>query len=274
VRASARRYDELKGGQGETPKAPRVARGHGSLDPVIDHVTIRVPELEEGTRFYGRALALLGADAPAEGGGFVDWGDFSLTEQSAGHPPTRRLHVAFYAESPALVTSWWQEMTAAGYEDAGAPGPRPYYGPEYHGAFVLDAAGNSVEAVHDGARRQAGVLDHLWLRVADLEAATRFYEAVCPAVDHRVERHPGRSQVRGPGATFALVPGEPSEGVHLAFAAPDRLTVDAFHRAGVDAGYASNGAPGERPDYHPGYYAAFLLDPDGTNVEAVFHGRP
>jgi hypothetical protein len=50
--------------------------------------------------------------------------------------------------------------------------------------------------------------------------------------------------------------------------------VDLFHRAGVRAGYASNGGPGERPEYHPGYYGAFLLDPDGNNIEAVFHDRP
>ena len=50
--------------------------------------------------------------------------------------------------------------------------------------------------------------------------------------------------------------------------------VEAFHRAGVEAGYVSNGEPGERPEYHPGYIGAFLLDPDGQNIEAVFHDRP
>jgi catechol 2,3-dioxygenase-like lactoylglutathione lyase family enzyme len=59
---------------------------------------------------------------------------------------------------------------------------------------------------------------------------------------------------------------------HLAFQAKDRAMVDAFYKAGLDAGGADNGAPGERQHYHPGYYAAFLLDPDGNNIEAVFHG--
>ena len=67
--------------------------------------------------------------------------------------------------------------------------------------------------------------------------------------------------------------GEPTVGVHLAFAAVDTATVDAFHAAGVAAGYRSNGAPGLRPEYHAGYYGAFLLDPDGQNIEAVFHDR-
>ena len=100
-----------------------------------------------------------------------------------------------------------------------------------------------------------------------------FYEAVCPAVDHTVERYDGRTQIRGSGATFSIVEGPPTENLHLAFAAPDRETVAAFHRAGIDAGFASNGEPGERPVYHPGYYAAFLTDPDGNNIEAVFHDR-
>ena len=59
---------------------------------------------------------------------------------------------------------------------------------------------------------------------------------------------------------------------HLAFQARDRVMVEAFHKAGLAAGGTDNGAPGER-SYHPGYYAAFLLDPDGNNIEAVFHGE-
>ena len=64
----------------------------------------------------------------------------------------------------------------------------------------------------------------------------------------------------------------PTAGLHFAFQAPDRATVDRFHEAAIAAGGRENGAPGER-DYHPGYYAAFLLDPDGNNIEAVYHGE-
>ena len=241
---------------------------------MIDHVTIRVPDLAEGRAFYELALSLAGFEGdPFEGGGFVDWGDFSLTEVTAEHPVTTRLHLGFFAGSPAVVDAWWEGMTAAGHPSDGQPGSRPDYSPTYYGAFVLDPAGNSVEAVSNVVRRQPGVLDHLWLRTRDLEAVTRFYEAVCPAVGHVVERRHRRTQIRGDGAIFSYVEGEPTVGVHLAFAAPDVATVDAFHRAGLEAGYRSNGAPGERPEYHPGYYGAFLLDPDGHNVEAVFHDR-
>jgi catechol 2,3-dioxygenase-like lactoylglutathione lyase family enzyme len=194
---------------------------------MIDHVTIRVPDLAEGRAFYGLALSLAGCESePFEGGGFVDWGDFSLAEATAERPVTRRLHIGFHAGSPAVVDAWWEGMTGAGHQSDGEPGPRPEYSPTYYGAFVLDAAGNSVEAVSNAGRRQPGVIDHLWLRANDLEAATRFYEAVCPSVGHEVERKKGRTQVRGDGAIFSYVVGEPTENVHLAFAAPDAATVD------------------------------------------------
>ena len=241
---------------------------------MIDHVTIRVPDLEAARAFYGRTFELLGGPEPAEGGGFVEWTDFSIARETPERPATRGLHLGFRADSTREVDEWWQAMVALGHPSDGEPGPRPAYGPDYYGAFVVDPAGNSVEAVDNGPRRQPGVIDHLWLRTDDLEAAGSFYEAVCPTVDHTVERHPGRTQIRGSGATFSIVPGAPTRNLHLAFAAPDRNAVDAFHRAGVDAGHASNGAPGERPEYHPGYYAAFLTDPDGHNLEAVFHDRP
>ena len=117
------------------------------------------------------------------------------------------------------------------------------------------------------------MIDHLWLRTRSLEDATRFYEAVCPAVNHTVERYDGRTQIRGSGATFSIVEGTPTEELHLAFAAPDSGDGRRLPPAGVARGFASNGEPGERPVYHPGYYAAFLLDPDGNNIEAVFHDR-
>ena len=70
-----------------------------------------------------------------------------------------------------------------------------------------------------------------------------------------------------------MVQGPPTEAVHLAFPAHENATVDAFHRSLTNAGYCDNGAPGERPVYHRGYYAAFVLDPDGNNVEVVNHNR-
>ncbi len=241
---------------------------------MIDHVTIRVPDLDEGRRFYSRLFELLGCRSPpVEGGGFVEWTDFSITQETPQRPATRRLHTGFYAESPTVVDAWWQGMIEAGYESDGPPGPRPAYGPDYYGGFLFDSGGNSVEAVHNGPRRQPGVIDHLWLRTQSLEHAGRFYETVCPTVGHTVERYRGRTQIRGSGATFSIVEGTPTESLHLAFQAADRAAVDAFHQAGIEAGYTSDGAPGERPEYHPGYYSAFLRDADSHSIEAVFHDR-
>jgi catechol 2,3-dioxygenase-like lactoylglutathione lyase family enzyme len=113
------------------------------------------------------------------------------------------------------------------------------------------------------------LFDHVHLVVHDLDASKRFYSAVLKSLGRAVTGE-------GTGYFFSdelyVSDGEPTTGrVHLAFQAADRATVDRFHRAGLFAGGRDNGPPGER-NYHPGYYAAFLLDPDGNNIEAVFHG--
>lgn len=243
---------------------------------MIDHVTIRVADVAASARFYEYVFeALEYAGEPYDGGELPEWNDFSIAGATSERRPTTGIHVGFCARSHAQVETWWETLTAAGYRSDGAPGPRPEYGPDYYGAFVLDPDGNSVEAVIQ-ARTPAieGVIDHLWLRTADLERATRFYEQVVPIVGHSVDRLPERTRVSGPGASVSLLAGVPSENVHLAFAAPDQAVVDAFHEAGTRAGHASLGEPGERPEYHAGYYGAYLADPDGHNVEAVFHDRP
>ena len=241
---------------------------------MLDHATIRVSDLAASRACYELALGLAGFGGETKaGGGFVEWDDFSIAKASAERPVTRRLHVAFAAASREAVDEWWRGMTGAGHPDDGAPGPRPQYGPDYYGAFVLDPDGNSVEAVHNGARDGDGVVDHLWLRVRSREDSRRFYETLAPVLGFEVRPLPDRVQIRGRGRTFSVLEGEPTEQVHLAFAAPDRETVEAFHAAAVGSGYRSNGEPGERPQYHPGYWGAFVLDPDGHNVEAVFHDR-
>jgi catechol 2,3-dioxygenase-like lactoylglutathione lyase family enzyme len=245
---------------------------------VIDHVTIPVPDLDASRRFYARALELLDGPDPTEGGAFVEWNDFSIAQATDERQPTRRLHVAFQAASRDQVDAWWRAMTEAGYPDDGAPGPRAEYSPDYYGAFVIDPAGNSAEAIHSGRKRKDGVLDHLWVRVRNLDDSTRFYATIAPVVGHQTTRHPSRSaavpertRVHGDGPSFSVLRGDPTEHLHLAFAAPDHDTMRAFHNAGVEAGYRSLGEPGERPEYHPGYFGAYLADPDGNNIEAVCH---
>jgi len=117
---------------------------------------------------------------------------------------------------------------------------------------------------HDAPR--TGRIDHLWIRVADVAAARQFYETVSPYTDFRLNTVvPGRVHFKSAsGASFGLVEGEPTQHVHLAFTAAENETVDAFHRGATDAGYRDNGPPGERPEYHAGYYGAFVLDPTAT----------
>jgi catechol 2,3-dioxygenase-like lactoylglutathione lyase family enzyme len=130
-----------------------------------------------------------------------------------------------------------------------------------------------VEAVHHGDVRPGGI-DHLWVRVADLDASRGFYEMTAPHAGIRlVAEYDDRVRFAGDGGSMSLVAGPATEGLHIAFAASDDGAVDAFHSTATAAGYADHGAPGERPEYHDGYYAAYVLDPDGTNVELVNHHR-
>ncbi len=120
------------------------------------------------------------------------------------------------------------------------------------------------------------LIDHVQLVVRDLEASQVFYSAVFDVLG---------VPMGGTGAGYfwadelfvSTAESEAAQGAltgrhHLAFQAKDRVTVDAFHKAALANGGKDNGAPGER-EYHPGYYAAFVLDPDGNNIEAVFHGE-
>ena len=235
---------------------------------MFDHVEIHVSDLAASRAFYGEALGL-----PTFEGELVEWGDFGIVAVDAEHPLTRRLHIAFGAESRAEVDAWWNRMTEAGYESDGEPGPRPQYSASYYGAFVLDPDGNSVESVHHSTSR-AREIDHLWLRTRDVAAAKSFYETVAPVVGITLRRDEPEWVLFSDGrGSFSFVEGTPTEHVHFAFGVPDFDAVVRFHEAALAAGYRDNGAPGERPQYHPGYYGSFVLDADGHNVEAVFHDR-
>jgi catechol 2,3-dioxygenase-like lactoylglutathione lyase family enzyme len=241
---------------------------------VFDHVTIRVGNRSASEHFFRTVLGALDIEPSYDVGEMIEWDDFSIL--AADGPPTRHLHVAFVAPSREYVDAFWQAGIDAGYDDDGRPGERPQYKPGYYGAFLLDPDGNSVEAVHHDDTRRGGHIDHLWIRVRDLEAAETFYATIARHTGLRQGRRwDGGQQFRGAWATFSLVQdGTPAtENLHVAFPAPDRATVEDFYEAATAAGYRSNGKPGERPQYHRGYYGAYILDPDGTNVESVFHER-
>jgi catechol 2,3-dioxygenase-like lactoylglutathione lyase family enzyme len=240
---------------------------------VFDHVMIRVSDRAVSERFYDTVLQALGIEDIYRDARFAEWDDFSLTGADAYNPVTRGLHVGFGARSRDHVDAFWRAGTEAGHRDDGAPGTRPEYREDYYGAFLLDPDGNSAEAVYHAHVRAPGNVDHLWIRVADRAASQRFYETIAPYAGFRLANDRERSHFVGAGGSFTLVEGAPTEHLHMAFPASDDATVDAFHRAAVEAGYRDNGPPGERPRYHPGYYGAYVLDPDGNNIEVVNHNR-
>jgi catechol 2,3-dioxygenase-like lactoylglutathione lyase family enzyme len=126
------------------------------------------------------------------------------------------------------------------------------------------------------------MLDHITFAVADVARAKAFYDAALAPLDVSVQMEVSAEQS---GSVAYMGYGEPHKTyfwisggkpaltgrLHVAFAAKDRATVDAFYRAAIAAGGRDNGPPGLRPEYHPNYYGAFVLDPDGHNIEAVCH---
>lgn len=119
------------------------------------------------------------------------------------------------------------------------------------------------------------LIDHIQLVVHNLTASRRFYEAVFDTLKIPIAGT-GEDYFWADELFISSIDSEAAAGKltgrhHLAFQAADKAMVEAFHVAGLEAGGKDNGRPGERP-YHPGYFAAFLIDPDGNNIEAVYHG--
>jgi catechol 2,3-dioxygenase-like lactoylglutathione lyase family enzyme len=199
------------------------------MSTLFERVTIRASDLEASERFYETVLRTLGGAHE----------DFALVAATAGERVTRHLHIAFFAPSRGHVDEFWRAGTEAGYRDDGAPGPRPEYSEDYYGGFLLDPDGNSAEAVHHGNARTPGRIDHLWIRVADVAASTRFYEGLAARVGFRVRPYrPDRTQIAGEDASFSVVAGEPTEHAHMTFPAgeddtlhdPDGNTVELVRR--------------------------------------------
>ena len=126
------------------------------------------------------------------------------------------------------------------------------------------------------------MLDHVALEISDFARSKAFYEAALAPLGIKLLMEPmpgaagfGSDDGTGPKPYFWIMARgrPPVSGVHVSFGAADRDTVEAFHAAALAAGGTDNGAPGARPIYHPRYYGAFVLDPDGNNVEVVSHNR-
>jgi catechol 2,3-dioxygenase-like lactoylglutathione lyase family enzyme len=124
------------------------------------------------------------------------------------------------------------------------------------------------------------MIDHVGFSVSDFARAKAFYEKALAPLGYALVMEVGPPQSEQPAAGFGGggkpdfwigSDGSPGKPMHIAILAKDRQTVDAFHRAALAAGGKDNGAPGVRPHYHANYYGAFVLDPDGHNIEAVCH---
>jgi catechol 2,3-dioxygenase-like lactoylglutathione lyase family enzyme len=242
---------------------------------MFDHVTIRVPNLTEATAAFAAVLDELDIEQTVSSPTFSVWGNFALTQTDEEHPIAQRLHLAFIAPTQGHVDRFAQAGIGAGFADDGAAGPRPDYADDYYAAFLKDSAGNSFEAVHRDGERPEGNIDHVVIRVKDVEASIAFYSTIGPALGLTIRRQATDRATFSVGASdgfISVVAGEPTQNVHIAFSGEDD-DVRRFHGEATAAGYRSNGEPGERPRYHDGYYSAYVLDPDGNNIELVNHHR-
>ena len=124
------------------------------------------------------------------------------------------------------------------------------------------------------------MIDHVGFSVSDYARSKAFYEKALMPLGYTLVMEVTAQATGMPAAGFGsggkpdfwISQGEPGQAFHIAFAADDRATVDAFHEAAIAAGGRDNGGPGLRPEYHASYYGAFVFDPDGNNIEAVCHG--
>lgn len=193
------------------------------------HVTLHVADLGSAERFYATVLAPLGLETAREDGRPC-WGELRLAPAEAGEAPTRGLHLGVAAPSQDAVDAFWRAGVGAGFRSDGEPGPRPLYRDDYYGAFLLDPDGNSAEAVRHGALRSDGVVDHLWVRVDDVEASRAFYDALAPAAGlRRVFEDAARVRYAGPGeggGSFTLIAdGPPTSSLRVGFRAQERASV-------------------------------------------------
>ena len=166
-------------------------------------VTLHASDLAASRRFYETVLPALGIEDPRV---------FQLAQAADENGVTRRLHIGFAAPTRTQVDAFWRAGTSAGYEDDGAPGPRPQYRDDYYGAFLLDPDGNSAEALHHAHTPKRDEIDHLWIRVPDLGSARQHYIEQGLKLGDDL---PERVQFEGANGSFSLVEGNPSENVHF-----------------------------------------------------------
>ena len=239
------------------------------MGPVLDHVDIRVSDRDASQRFYETVLTVLGRTEHVDDDEYIDWGDFSIV--SDGQPVARHLHIAFYAPSHELVDAFHRAGVEAGYTDEA----RPARGRSTARTTTARSCATRTATASKRCTRARSARPARSTICGSAPVTSRpirrFYLATGQEIGVDEADH---VQIVTGNASISYVLGEPAtEHVHIAFGVDTNEAVDAFHRAAIDAGYTDNGAPGERAAYHPGYYGAFVLDPDGHNIEAVNHNR-
>jgi catechol 2,3-dioxygenase-like lactoylglutathione lyase family enzyme len=242
---------------------------------MFDHITLRVADLATARSAFAAVFDQLEVEQTTNTPNLSVWSNFALTQTDNAHPIARRVHIGFIAPTLAHVDRFWRAGIDAGFADDGPAGPRPDYADDYYAAFLKDPAGNSFEAVHRDGQRPRGIIDHVAIRVTDVEASTAFYSTIAATAGLTIRRQaPGRASfaIGASDGSLSVIAGEPTQNIHIAFSGGDD-DVRRFHADATAAGYRSNGEPGERARYHDGYYAAYVLDPDGNNIEVVNHHR-
>jgi catechol 2,3-dioxygenase-like lactoylglutathione lyase family enzyme len=242
---------------------------------VFDHITLRVADLAVESRALTIALAELEIEQTSSTPQLSVWGDFAVTATDAENPIARRAHIAFIAPTPGHVDRFAQAGIAAGLAEDGPPAPHVNYADGYYAARLMDDAGNTFEAAYHDDDRPAGNIDHVVIRVREVNASASFYSTIGPATGLTLRSQaPDLAEfvVGAADGLLSVITGEPTENIHIAFSGEDD-DVRRFHADAVTAGYRSNGEPGERARYHEGYYSAYVLDPDGNNIEVVNHHR-
>ena len=214
---------------------------------MFDHVTLRVPDLAAAERRFQHLFDQLSYDETLSNRSLAMWEDFIITAADREHAVTARVGVAFAAPSEEAAGDFRRVALEVGLVE--------------EGGALLDEAGNVFAAV---VRRgqSGGHVAAVTIRVADLAATTRFFEAAAQAAGHDLQD----------GTLTFVQSDEPTAGLHLAFAGDDDA-VRRFFQAATAAGGRPNGGPGERAVYHPGYFASYVLDPGGNNIEVVNHHR-
>jgi catechol 2,3-dioxygenase-like lactoylglutathione lyase family enzyme len=264
---------------------------------MISHLTVGSNDVARSRRFYDATMDALGLARVHEARDAVAYARIPrsfpwiwVMPPFDGLPATRGngTHIAFLAGNDKHVADFHAAALANGGSDEGAPGLRPHYAADYFAAYVRDPDGNKLQAVHFGDGRRAKdsneILSHVTLGTNDLARAKAFYDKVLATLGlGRLEDEDDEASGYGVADTqvpwvyahrpFDGGPASRANGTHVAFLAPSREAVDAFHAAALALGGSDEGAPGPRPQYSENYYGAYVRDPDGNKLQAVCY-RP